>query len=379
MSDIVQEDINGIVKAIEREAKALEGKTILISGSSGFLGNYFLVVLAHLNRDVLKRPCRVIAYDNFVTGTPINLLEPVSDKRFVFKKFDINKPLTVKGPVDYLIHLAGIASPVFYMRYPLETVHTATVGTENLLRLAREKRVKNFLFFSSSEIYGDPAPEAVPTPETYKGNVSSTGPRACYDESKRLGETLCMVYHALYKVPVAIVRPFNIYGPGMKRDDRRVIPQFLSCALSGKPLPIHGSGLQTRSYCYTTDALVGFFKALLSKRACEVYNIGSHEGETSLIDLAGIMAKLLKKKVRIANIPYPAEYPPDEPSRRCPDISKARRELAYAPGVGLKTGLQRMIRWYEDIYRGKKNNGHFGAVSRTGRRKEVLGSNALHR
>ncbi|HCB35465.1 MAG: hypothetical protein A2W52_01715 [Candidatus Taylorbacteria bacterium RIFCSPHIGHO2_02_49_25] len=350
MSAIVEEDIKTIVRTLGDGVRALEGKTVLISGGSGFLGSYFLTVFAYLNKTLFRKPCRVFTLDNYVTGTRRNPLGDVADPNFTFLKGDICEPLRIHGPIDYIIHMAGIASPVYYIKYPLETIHTATIGTENLLKLAREKKSKKFLFFSSSEIYGDPAPEFVPTPETYRGHVSSIGPRACYDESKRLGETLCMVYHSLYKVPIVVARPFNVYGPGMKREDRRVIPQFLACAFAGKPLPIHGSGLQTRSYCYTTDALIGFFKALLTKRSGEVYNIGSHEGETSLIDLAGIMAKLLKKKVRIAKIPYPAEYPPDEPSRRCPDITKARHELRYAPEVDLKTGLTRMITWYEETY-----------------------------
>ena len=161
-----------------------------------------------------------------------------------------------------------------------------------------------------------------------------------------------MTYHALYKVPVVVVRPFNVYGPGMKQDDRRVIPQFLSCAFSGKPLPIHGNGLQTRSYCYTTDALIGFFKTIFSGRDGEVYNIGSHEGETNLIDLAAIMEKILARTLKIAKIPYPPEYPADEPSRRCPDIRKARNELRYKPEVDLETGLRRMIVWYKSVYIG---------------------------
>lgn len=350
MLDIVNQDVDSIIKALADEIGALQGRTLLISGGSGFLGSHFLAVMAKLNQAVFKKPCKVITLDNYVTGTRVNPLGSIADKHFIFLKGDICTPRTVEGPVDYIIHMAGIASPVYYIKYPLETIHTATIGTENLLRLAREKQSKKLLFFSSSEIYGDPTAEFVPTPETYRGNVSSIGPRACYDESKRLGETLCMVYHSLYQVPVVIVRPFNVYGPGMKPHDRRVIPQFLSCAFAGKALPIHGSGQQTRSYCYTTDALVGFFKTILTKRAGEVYNIGSHEGETNLVDLAGVMEKILGRKLKIAKIPYPAEYPADEPSRRCPDISKARRELRYAPQVDLERGLRRMIAWFEDVY-----------------------------
>ena len=351
VTSIVLQDIGRIVKLLGNEAGVLEGKALLISGGSGFLGRHFLSVLARFNKTVFKRPCKVITLDNYVTGTRKNPLGDIADPNFTFLKRDICAPLKIEGLVDYVIHMAGIASPVYYMKFPLETIHAATLGTENLLKLAYEKKSKKFLFFSSSEIYGDPAPKFVPTPESYRGHVSPIGPRACYDESKRLGETLCMVYHSLYKVPIVVVRPFNVYGPGMKPNDRRVIPQFLTCAFAGEPLPIYGSGLQTRNYCYTTDALIGFFKTLLTRRSGEVYNIGSHEGETNLVDLAAVMGKLLGRPLPIAKIPYPAEYPADEPSRRCPDLTKARAELNYIPEVDLKTGLRRMINWYEDTYR----------------------------
>ncbi len=348
-STIVQKDIEAIVKSLGTSVHALEGKTVLISGSSGFLGSYFLVVLQHLNKVVLKKPCSVIALDNRITGILENVLGNITDKNFSIKNFDICSPISIRGPVDYIIHMAGIASPVFYMKYPLETIKTATIGTQNLLELAKQKKSKKLLFFSSSEIYGDPTPDAVPTKETYKGNVSCTGPRACYDESKRLGETFCSVYRNLYGVPAQIIRPFNVYGPGMKSDDRRVIPQFLSCAFEGKSLPVHGSGLHTRSYCYISDAITGFFKVLLSKKDGEVYNIGNHTSETNLVDLAKLMIELTKKPVTITKIPYPAEYPADEPSRRCPDITKAITELKFSPKVDLRTGLRRVLAWREEL------------------------------
>lgn len=347
---IVEQDIENVIKALGSDAMALEGKTLLISGSSGFLGNHFMIVLQRLNQTVFKNPCSVIAIDNYITGSSENILGSIIDKNFISKNLDVCSPLTVNGPVDYIIHLAGIASPVYYMKFPLETIKVATFGTENLLRLAQEKKVKKFVFFSSSEIYGDPTPNCIPTPETYKGNVSSTGPRACYDESKRLGETLCMIYHRLHKVPVQIVRPFNIYGSGMKPDDRRVIPQFLLCALAGKPLPIHGSGAQTRSYCYISDAMTGFFKVLLSKDNGEAYNIGNHQDEINLINLAEIVVKLTKGPTEVVKIPYPDEYPSDEPNRRCPDITKAMKELQYFPRIDLATGLQRTLSWYKETY-----------------------------
>lgn len=350
ISSVVSQDLDTIIRSLGQSVQALQGKTLLISGSSGFLGSYLMAVLQRLNHKVLKKPCKVIALDNQVTGISAHISEAPSATNFTLKKADICTPLSVRGPVDYIIHMAGIASPVYYMKYPLETIRTATTGTQNLLELAKQKKSGKFLFFSSSEIYGDPPPDAVPTKESYKGNVSSIGPRACYDESKRLGETFCTVYHKLYAIPVQIVRPFNVYGPGMNADDRRVIPQFLSYAEAGKPIPIHGNGLQTRSYCYITDAITGFLKTLFSRRSGEVYNIGNQQTEINLVDLARMILKVTKKQGEVAHIPYPEEYPSDEPSRRCPDVSKAAKEFGFTPKVDLATGLKRMAVWYKERY-----------------------------
>lgn len=328
----------------------MESRTILITGAFGFLGSWFLAVLSELNRKVLKRPCRVLALDNFVTGSRNNILDGFSEKNLVVFKRDAAKPFRIKEKIDFIIHAAGVASPVYYMKYPLETIGVAVEGTRNMLNLALEKKPASFLFFSSSEIYGDPHSKHVPTSETYRGHVSSTGPRACYDESKRLGETLCMVYHRLYGVPLKMVRPFNIYGPGMKPDDGRVMPKFLNAALKGEPLPIHGNGLQTRTYCYISDGVTGFFKALFSSKQGEVYNIGNDKNEINLIVLADLISELFNGNVKIIKIPYPEHYPPDEPSRRCPDLTKANTHLKYYPKVDLKTGLARLLSWYKDVY-----------------------------
>ncbi len=348
---LVQQDINRIAGLIKKEAKDFEGKTILISGGFGFLGSYFLGVFERLNEKVLKKPCRIISVDNYITSQKDNILGDFSDKNLFSKQHDITKPIKIKEPVDYIIHAAGIASPVYYMKYPLETIEVASSGTKNLLELARQKKVKSFLFFSSSEIYGDPDPKFIPTPETYRGNVSSTGPRACYDESKRIGETLCLVYHRLYNLPIKIVRPFNVYGPGMRPDDHRVMPKFLTNALRSEALPVHGSGRQTRTYCYISDAITGFIKILLSKKEGEVYNIGNDKNEINLLQLAKLVAELFHHKIKVARIPYPAGYPGDEPNRRCPNIAKARKNLGYKPLVDVRTGLARLIIWYRDSYK----------------------------
>ena len=222
---------------------------------------------------------------------------------------DVSYPLPVREDIHFIMHAAGLASPVYYMKYPLETIESAVQGIKNLLELARKNtNLEGFLFFSSSEIYGDPDPKSVPTPETYHGYVSSVGPRACYDELKRLGETIATIYLQKYDVPVRIVRPFNVFGPGMKHNDRRVIPMFAYEALNGRALPVHGDGRQTRTFCYITDAISGFLKTLLNGKAGEAYNIGNSNNEISMGDLAE-MYSLVVPGSKVQYIPYPDFIP----------------------------------------------------------------------
>src|SRR4029079_2794639 len=218
---------------------------------------------------------------------------------------DVCHPLPVREDLHFILHAAGVASPVYYMKYPLETIESAVQGTKNLLELARKnKDLEGFLLFSSSEIYGDPDPKSVPTPETYHGYVSSVGPRACYDESKRLGETISTIYQQQFNVPVTIVRPVHVFGPGMKHNDRRVIPMFTYEALNGRALPVHGDGRQTRTFCYITDAISGFLKALLKGRPGEAYNIGNANNEISMADLAKMYSAVIPGST-VQFIPYP--------------------------------------------------------------------------
>jgi len=217
-----------------------------------------------------------------------------------------------------------------------------------LLEFAKKQKVKSFLFFSSSEIYGDPDEKHVPTPEDYKGNVSCTGPRSCYDESKRLGETLCMVYFDKFKVPVKTVRPFNVYGPGIHKDDYRVIPSFVYNSINGETLHVYEKGEQTRSYCYIADAIVYILKVLLSTKNGEAYNIGNDSDEVSVNQLAKKVNKLFKNTLKIKRIKYPSSYPHDEPKRRCPDITKVKNLFGYSPQYNLEAGLQRTIDWVRE-------------------------------
>ncbi len=345
---IVNEDLAYIVSNIKREASKLSGKTLLISGGSGFLGSYFTKVISKLNKSVLAVPCKVLSVDNYITGSVNkNFLGDIDDNNIEFIYHDVRLPMFVDDKVDYIIHAAGLASPYYYQKYPLETIESAVIGAKNLLELARVNKVKGFLDFSSSEIYGDPDPSHVPTPETYAGHVSSTGPRACYDESKRLAETLCIVYHQKFGVPIKIVRPFNVYGPGMKPDDYRVIPTFLSKGLRGEELPVHGSGNQTRTFCYISDAITGFFKVLLLGKPGEVYNIGNEKPEITMLELAETIVKTLHNGARVKTIDYPSSYPAGEPQRRCPDLTKARKKLGYKPTINMENGLKRTILWFK--------------------------------
>ncbi len=348
---VIQGDIDYIIKGLKRDVKKLEGKTLLISGGAGFLGSYIVATIYKLNKKVLKRPCKVISIDNFITGKKRRILENIKDKNFIFLEADVTKPIEIKEKINFVIHAAGLASPVYYQKYPMETIDSAILGVRNMLELAKKKKSQSFLYFSSSEIYGDPDPNFIPTPETYKGNVSPIGPRACYDESKRLGETICMIYEEKYKVPVKVVRPFNVYGPGMLPNDYRVVPMFISSALAKKSLPVHDEGNQTRTFCYISDAIIGFMKVLLSSKNGEVFNVGNDGEEISMLGLATIVKKIFKGRIEIKTISYPKSYPQDEPKRRSPDLNKIRLALGYKPQIDLETGLERVVKWYKEEYK----------------------------
>lgn len=350
MSKLINKDLRNIIEALKEEAKPLEGETILISGGSGFIGSYINAVLYLLNKKVFKNKCKVISIDNYITGSKKNFLLNIKDKNFRQLDTDIRLPVVTNEKIDYIIHAAGLASPYYYKKYPLETIESAILGAKNLLELSRITKPVSFLFFSSSEIYGDPNPEFVPTPETYAGHVSSVGPRACYDESKRLTETLCMTYNQIYNIPTKIIRPFNIYGPGMKHIDYRVIPTFIYNGLKGKDLPVHDKGIQTRTFCYITDAIVAIFKVLISGKSGEVYNIGNDKPEIGMFELAQIISEMLHNGVKPRRKNYPENYPAGEPQRRCPDLSKIMSQLHYKPKVDLRTGLKQTIEWFKQEY-----------------------------
>lgn len=345
---MLSSDISEIVANLPIAALGLAGKHVLITGGRGFLGRYFTAVLDRLNQRHLTNRVRVTVMDNLISAGEEGARRTLED--FDFIQHDVTQPFPDIGPVDYILHAAGIASPAHYKQHPLETLDVAVTGLRNSLELARKNPGCRIVFFSSSEIYGDPTVGNVPTPETYRGHVASLGPRSCYDESKRLGETLVQIYQQQFGVHACIVRPFNVYGPGMQRNDYRVLPNFAARIVDGQPLQVYGKGDQTRTFCYVTDAIGGFLRVLLDGRAGEPYNIGNPTPEIGMLELAQ-RVDMVANGHGVERIAYPDNYPADEPNRRCPDITKAGAHLGYAPRVSLDEGLRRFFGWALEAFK----------------------------
>lgn len=342
----IDDDIKEIIGRVGVPIYDLEGKEILITGACGFLGSWYVAIFEMLNKQVFKKPCKVYAMDSGIASDNRNAIKKITDPNIIYSKADISTA-KLQGAVDYIIHAAGIASPIFYRKFPIETIDGMVLGLSNLLKFSVDNPVKSFLYFSSSEMYGNPHPDAVPTPETYYGNVSATGPRSCYDESKRMGEAMCVAYHRIHNVPVKWVRPFNVYGPGMRKSDDRVVPKFIKQMLFNEQITVHSPGIQTRTFCYVVDAMVGFLKTMLIGHNGEVYNIGNTAPEMTMKDLAKHMLDQFTSKSVITEIEMPTEYPTDQAQRRCPDIQKAKAQLLYDPEVSLTSGLDRTWAWAE--------------------------------
>lgn len=355
LAELLDNDLQSIVSDLDQEFAQLAGRRLLITGGAGFLGYYLVQAALHYNRAAAK-PIDLTVYDNFARGNPSWLARLESSPQLTLVKHDITHPLPAAEPFDYVIHAAGIASPTYYRQYPLETIDANIKGLRYLLDECRARQntprpVLGLLNYSSSEIYGDPAPDQIPTSETYRGNVSCTGPRACYDESKRFGETLCVTFAEQYGVPVKSARPFNNYGPGLKITDRRVLPDFARDVLAGRDITLLSDGSPKRTFCYITDAICGYYKVLVRGRAGEAYNVGVETPEISVAELADRVAASARSLFDYAGqvqraTSNEAAYLIDNPVRRCPDISKARTELDYDPRVDFDEGLRRAMIWY---------------------------------
>lgn len=346
MRAILKSDIHEIIERSKANLQLLQGKRVLITGAAGFLGTYFFSVFTELNsyfKEISQVPVTVLAVDSFLLNpTEKEITSKSTHTSWLVR--DLTKDANFEGTFDYIIHCAGIASPHHYRANPLMTIDVTIKATRELLEKAKSDKSR-MLFFSSSEVYGDPSPNNVPTKEEYRGNVSSRGPRACYDESKRLGETLCWVYQNYFDVHVSVVRPFNVYGPGMLPNDFRVLPNFAQAVSNKKSLEVYGTGDQTRTFCYVTDAIVAFLKILIDGKSPDVYNVGNPTPEISMKRLAEIVCEITKHDKGISLISYPSSYPEDEPNRRCPDINKLTSEFNYTPEVNLEEGLKRFFNW----------------------------------
>lgn len=308
-------------------------KTVLITGAAGFLGS-------HLCDKFITEGFRVLAMDNLITGDKRNLEHLFKLEQFDFYHHDVTKFVHVAGAVDYILHFASPASPIDYLKIPIQTLKVGSLGTHNLLGLAKEKEAR-FMIASTSEVYGDPLVH--PQKETYYGNVNTIGPRGVYDEAKRFQESITMAYHRFHGLDTRIARIFNTYGPRMRLNDGRVIPAFIGQALRGEDLTVFGDGLQTRSFCYVADQVDGLYKLLMSDYTNPV-NIGNPE-EITILDFAKEIIKLTGTAQKIVY----KDLPKDDPLQREPDITLARKILAWEPQVSRAEGMKVTYDYFKNL------------------------------
>ena len=311
----------------------------LLAGGSGFLGSWFCDVVHLLGG-------KIICIDNISSGSKENIQHLIGKNNFTFVNSSILDYIPKEKP-DYIVHMASIATPPLYMKFPIETLDVNINGTRKLLEIARKNDSKGFLFMSTSEVYGNPPDNLIPTKETFYGIVNSFGPRSMYDEGKRAAEAYCYSYYHKYKMPIRLSRTFNTFGPRLDVKSTsqygRALIKFVVQALNNRPITIYGDGKQTRSFCYITDQITGLFKVLLTDGVDgEVFNIGNPK-EFNVLDLAKLIVKITKSKSKITMDSPPNYNLKDNPRRRCPDITKARGMLKYLPKVNLEEGLKRVI------------------------------------
>tara|TARA_B100001029_G_C15034965_1_gene439517 strand:+ start:494 stop:1555 length:1062 start_codon:yes stop_codon:yes gene_type:complete len=339
----IKSDLNYIHKNFDKK-KIFKNKNVLITGYNGFIGYELSKYLIYF-----KKKLKI----NFLYLTDIKFKKKrFEDKKIILKKFDViqeNLENIVNKKIHIIIHAASIASPKLYRKNPIQTIESNVVGLTKLLKYSYKKKIDRLLYFSSSEIYGSPDKKNIPTKEDYNGNVSTTGPRACYDESKRFCETLCSIYNTNYGSPVRVVRPFNNYGPGMKLEDGRLPADIAKNILKNRDIIIHSDGTPTRTFCYIADAIVGYLK-VLSFNKFEIFNVGNDKGEINVKNFSKIFLDIYKKKFNIKNkskIKFKKSseknYLKDNPYRRCPNIYKAKKLLNFKPKINLREGLHNYL------------------------------------
>ncbi len=334
---MIPEDAQAVCDILSRDKISFQDRRILVTGGAGFIGSWICDVL-------LKQGAYVTCIDNLSSGLEKNIKGQAGKKNFDFIQHDISEPIEFKENFDLIMHLASRASPFEFDKYPIQILKANTLGIWISLGVAK-KHSARFVYTSTSEVYGDPEPKYIPTPETYNGNVSPIGPRSCYDEAKRAGEAFVTAYKNQHGLDTRIVRIFNTYGPRMRSGDiyGRVVPRFIDQALSGKPITVFGDGAQTRSFTYIADQVEGILRLAFSGGTRgEVVNIGNNK-ETKIIELAELIKKMTSSNSEIVF----QDLPKDDPKRRYPDITKANRLLGWMPKTDLEEGLRKTIEWFK--------------------------------
>jgi UDP-glucuronate decarboxylase len=326
---------NFLIKNISKKIIP-KNKKILVTGANGFIGQYLIEAIANVFAD----------HNNIIYGIDINENKKKLKNYIYYKRnlYNLKKNGIPKVKFDYIIHLAGIPSPVYYKKFPLETIYLNAELARELLEVSIKNKSK-FIYFSSSEIYGNPFKEFIPTKETYKGNVSSVGDRSCYDESKRMGETFTYIYNIKFNINAKIIRPFNFYGDNMRYNDERIIPKFFYQSLNKKNITIYSNGKQTRSYCHIFDATVMMLMIIFNGKNL-IYNVGNPFEEINAEKLAKKIINITKtNKNKLKLISYPNNYPSDEPRRRCPSIKTFMTEFKFKPKIKLDQGLKIFLQY----------------------------------
>jgi len=342
MQEIIEEDLGNLKNNLKEFRESIEGKTFLVTGGAGFIGSWFCDILNEFN-------AKIICVDDLSSGSKKNIEHLIGNENFKFIQADICN-FGTDEKIDYIVHMASIASPPLYQKYPIKTLDSNVIGTKEMLELAKKNNVKAFLFTSTSEVYGNPESSMIPTPENYYGNVNSFGPRSMYDEGKRAAESYCFSYFKQFHIPIRIARVFNTYGPRMDFEFTsygRVLVRFIVQALSNENLTVHERGQHTRSFCYITDMIEALLKLLLKPDLDGlIVNIGNDK-EIHILDLANIIIQYSNTKSKPKLNSEPNYDLTDNPFRRCPDISRAKKLLNFYPKIQVEEGIKRTIEWFK--------------------------------
>ena len=349
---ILSEDLAYILDGLtERERGLLSEKSVFVTGFAGSLGFTLMQFFAAYGQALGIK--RVYGLDNYVFGKPDWVSAFENHPLFVLKEGDVvTADFSFAADADLIFHMASLASPVYYRLHPIETMDADVIGLRRLLDFYEGRGIFNLLFYSTSEIYGDPVPQMVPTPEGYWGNVNTSGPRACYDESKRYAETLCYNFHHQRGFPVTVLRPFNSYGPGLRTDDKRAPADFALNVLHNEPLTLYSDGRATRTFCYSADMTVASLKCALSGKY-DIFNAGNDRDEMSVYALAELYQSVAKELFGYSEeIVFQAHidkhYNTDNPQRRCPNLGKIKAAFGYTPQVSVRDGVGRYLQYLKD-------------------------------